>query len=158
MGFGIRVKRGVVFGLFCAAGLFSAQAMAGDNPKEIVRYRHTVMSGIGRNMKAMATIVKGKVSFVGHVRHEAAAINELSQIVLDLFPPETAPGKVETDAKAEIWKNWDDFKAKAEALKTESAKLVEVSQKGDLSLIKAQFGKVGKTCGGCHERYREEED
>jgi cytochrome c556 len=35
------------------------------------------------------------------------------------------------------------------------AKLVQVSKGGDEAAVKAQIGAVGKSCGGCHETFRE---
>jgi len=44
--------------------------------------------------------------------------------------------------------------ASAQAFETGSANLVSVSQSGDLSAIKAQFGEVAKSCKGCHDKFR----
>jgi cytochrome c556 len=40
-------------------------------------------------------------------------------------------------------------------MQSEIAKLVAVSKGGDEAAVKAQLGATGKTCGGCHEDFRE---
>ena len=43
---------------------------------------------------------------------------------------------------------------RAQAFEAGSAKLVSVSQGGDLNAIKAQFGEVAKSCKSCHDMFR----
>ena len=54
-----------------------------------------------------------------------------------------------------IWQEWDGYVAGAEKLAEESAKLIEAANHGaDEAAARAQYAKVGKTCGTCHDRYR----
>jgi cytochrome c556 len=69
-----------------------------------------------------------------------------------LFPAGSDKG--DTKAKASIWSNMDDFKAKGAAFATESAKLVAVAATGDAGAVKKQFGATGATCKACHESYK----
>ena len=59
-----------------------------------------------------------------------------------------------TEALPAIWTDADGFAAAVQALQTESAALIEAANGDDFDAFKAQFGKVGGTCGGCHDGYR----
>ena len=57
-------------------------------------------------------------------------------------------------AKAEIWQEKDDFKAKANDLKGAARKLANAAKAMDSEQVKVQYKAVGKACGSCHKRYR----
>lgn len=76
----------------------------------------------------------------------------MASIASEAFKKEITAGK--TDAKAEIWKEWDKFAAGFEALGQEAMKLAEVAQKNDAEAIAAQAKKLGEACGSCHKPYR----
>ena len=61
----------------------------------------------------------------------------------------------DSEAKPEIWDNWSEFEEKFNTLQMESEKLAGVAAKGDRSATLSQFKNTGKTCGGCHKKYRE---
>ena len=42
-------------------------------------------------------------------------------------------------------------------LENEAHKLYTVAQSGDEAAVKAQIGAVGKSCGGCHESFRQKQ-
>ena len=70
----------------------------------------------------------------------------------DAFKKNIATGK--TDAKPEIWKEWDKFTADANAMEREAAELAKVAQSGNMEAISAQVKKLGDACGSCHKPYR----
>jgi len=61
----------------------------------------------------------------------------------------------DSEAKPEIWDNWSEFEEKFKALQMESEKLADVAAKGDRAATLSQFQNTGKTCGGCHKKFRE---
>ena len=77
-----------------------------------------------------------------------------------LFPEGTGKGSgLDTDALPVIWEKWSDFQAAAQRFETESAKLAEVAQNGDMTAIAQQVAALGKNaCGSCHETFREKDD
>ncbi|SMX30654.1 c-type cytochrome [Actibacterium lipolyticum] len=116
---------------------------------EAVKARMESMSAIGSSMKALGKMAKGEANFdAGRAELAVATIVEQAEAVPALFKaPETDP---ETEAKPEIWSNWDDFVAKSEAL-------VGVAQSVDtnsLTGVQAGLGKIGGTCKACHSDYR----
>lgn len=135
-----------------AAGI--GMASAADESENVIKYRQNVMRSIGGHTGAIAAVVKGEVSFGGHVAAHAESLAAMSETVIDLFPEGTLTG-AETRAKPEIWQDWDDFRAKADDLQAAAGNLVQVvNGGGDLAAIETAFGDVGKACGGCHRPYR----
>jgi cytochrome c556 len=143
---------------------FATTAWSGDekpapaSPQTaIVKYRHNVMEGMAKHMGAAGAIVKGEVTgrnadLVGH----AEALHALGRDLPGLFPDGTGPDNkaLKTDAKPEVWTKKADFETASKKYLDETAKLVEVAKGGDLEAFKAQFGAVGKSCGGCHDNFR----
>ena len=62
--------------------------------------------------------------------------------------------KGDTTLNAAVFAQQAEFKAGAQTFEASTAKLVSVSEGGDLSAIKAQFGEVAKSCKGCHKQFR----
>ncbi len=61
--------------------------------------------------------------------------------------PETDP---RSEARPEIWNNWDDFVA-LNAATLDAARTIDVSSAGGLS---AGLIALGRACSACHDRYR----
>lgn len=88
------------------------------------------------------------------VKLNAEKLVQVAQGSGPLFPPGSDVG--DTKAKASIWSNMDDFKAKGAAFNAESAKLVQLAATGDAAAVKKQFAAVGGTCKACHDSYKAE--
>lgn len=123
-------------------------------------YRELVFQGLGNHMRSLSTFVKGKLDprtddLVAHSK----AMHELSRLVPHVFPEGTGPDVIpSTEALSNIWTDPSGFAEKAQALQTETAALVDLASGDDFDAFKAQFGKVGGTCGACHDGYRKDED
>lgn len=132
----------------------SSSAGASDNDKA-VEYRQSVMNIFYWNSAHMGAMAKGKVpfdqeAFKSHADDLAAAA---AMDILRGFPEDSVTD--ESDAKDEIWLDWDDFGSKLEAMRTASAKLAEVAAGGDEAATKAQFDETRKACKGCHDAYKQ---
>jgi cytochrome c556 len=117
-----------------------------------VQYRQSVMKANGGHMGAIAAIMKNKLPYVTNIVAHAQAIQMTSTVVEDAFKKEITEGK--TDAKPEIWQDWDKFVAAAKAMGEESGKLADVAQAGDMAAIEAQVKELGTSCGGCHKPFK----
>jgi cytochrome c556 len=124
------------------------------DPAKIVAYRQSIMGAAGKRMKAASMVVKGDIPRPQDLPAHAAALHDLGVGLTDLFPPGTDPSKVKTEAKPEVWSDFEKFKAAAQAYETESQKLVDISKTNDLAAYQQQFGVVGKACGSCHDGFR----
>ena len=85
-------------------------------------------------------------------------MHEMSKLIGELFPAGSGPDGHETRALPAIWESPEEFQAAVTAFQEQSAALVEVAAGGDMEAIKAQFMKVGGTCGDCHDAYRAEDE
>jgi cytochrome c556 len=75
-----------------------------------------------------------------------------STVIEDAFEKEIAAGK--TDAKPDIWQDWEKFVAATKKLSEESGQLAQVAQSGDMAAIGDQVKALGKACGDCHKPFR----
>ncbi len=147
-------------GLACMIAAFVLGVGAGaapqpaDKPENIVKYRLAVQQSLGRIMGAMGDVVKGKVSFASRLPDQALALNLSTKGLVEMFPAGTGADRLKTRARPEIWRDWDTFRATAEKLVAETAKLVEVSKSGGFEAFKAQYKAVGKVCSACHKPFR----
>ena len=117
-----------------------------------IENRQKVMQAQGANMGAISGIIKNKLPFQHHIATHAREIQRSSTLIADSFRKQITEGK--TDAKSEIWKEWDKFTAAAKELEQESGKLAEVAQGNDMEAIEAQVKKLAGACGNCHKPYR----
>ena len=136
----------------------AAAAPATDAPEAVVGYRHQVMEGAAKHMKAASMIVKGEITRPEDMVLHAAALHGVAKAVPTLFPKGTEPAAIASDSKPEVWTNWDDFLVKNQAYEDATAKLLAFANAGDLDGFKGQFREVGMSCGGCHDAYRVDED
>jgi cytochrome c556 len=123
---------------------------------DAIEYRQAAFEVLVWNFAPMGAMVKGKIPFDAKTFAERAAnVAFLSKMPLEGFIPGSDKG--ETEAKPEIWQNWDDFKAKMDNLQKETAKLAEVAKTATkVEEVAEQFGETGKVCKGCHDKYRED--
>lgn len=151
------LKRSTLIALGGAAALAAVAANAGDNTA--YDYRHAAMELIGHNFGPMAMMAGGDIPW-DDARMAAYGKDLATLTTIDLLRgfPEGSLGGGETKAKPEIWKDFEDFKSKLDAFKTEAAKLGPIAASGDRKAIGEQIGATGKTCKGCHDKYKEKDE
>ena len=73
-----------------------------------------------------------------------------------LFGPGTDKdvGAQKTRVKPEFFTQQDKVREAAMNFNKEANELAKVAATGDVEAIKAQFGKTGGTCKGCHDQFR----
>ncbi|WML90347.1 c-type cytochrome [Thiothrix lacustris] len=134
----------------------SAMADEEKSPEEqAISYRQGAFTMIKHHFGPMAAMVKGDVEFnAAEFTKNAEAVAALSKFPINGFVAGSYSG--ETEAKADIELNAEDFKKKMETFQVEAATLAEVAKGGDMAAIKPQFGKVGESCKACHKEYKED--
>src|SRR5262245_65868238 len=110
----------------------SVVAQAQDD-EAFIQYRQKVMTSNGANMGAIGDILKNKLPYQSHIGVHAQEIQRMSTLISGAFKKDVAAGK--TDAKPEIWKEWDKFTAAADAMGREAAELATVVQSGNMEAI-----------------------
>ena len=125
-------------------------ALAQQDP---IAARRALMKANGDEAKAGAAMAKGEAPFdLAKARKMFSTFEDAAAKAPSLFPDNSKTGG-DTAAKAEIWENIDDFKARLVKLGTDSKAALESVT--DLETFKAAFGNIGKNdCAGCHEKYR----
>ncbi len=111
--------------------------------------RQDIMKTMGKNAKILGEMAGGKTAF-----DQAAADAAKAEL---LAAAGEIPAKFETqamdddsEAKPEIWTNWEDFVAKSEALASAAGAIDTAS----VETIGAGMANVGAACGACHKAYR----
>ncbi|MBI2318617.1 MAG: cytochrome c [Betaproteobacteria bacterium] len=133
---------------------FSLNALAQAKPDVMVKQRQAAMTLQGKYFGPLAGMAQGKVPFNANVvARNAEFLGALSQMPWDGFDASTSG--VKSAALPAIWNDMAKFKSAQELLQGNVAKLVAASKGGNEGAIKAAIGDVGKSCGGCHDNFRE---
>jgi cytochrome c556 len=136
--------------MICVA-LLSTAVFAQDDAAYL-QNRQKVMQAIGGHMGAIGAIMKNQLPYQNTIAVHALSLQMTSRVIEEAFEKEITTGK--TDAKADIWQDWDKFVAAAKTMGEESGTLARMAQSGDMAAIGAQVKAVGKACGGCHKPFR----
>jgi cytochrome c556 len=113
--------------------------------------RKAALKEIGGATGSLSKIVKGEAPFDNAAVQSALKTIETKSIDLKgLFGDDTKTGETNTlpvafEKKADLLARFDKMAA--------DAKAVAAAVK-DEATLKAEFGKVGANCGGCHKEYR----
>lgn len=138
---------GLAVAVLCAGGMAVKPAHA-----DAVKDRVAAMKSISKANKTLREAAKKGDK--AEVKKQAMAIAATAEKIPSLFPKGTGRDKLDpkvTRAKPEIWAKWDDFKARAETLKSMAVQIASAADKGDMKLAAAG---VNRACGGCHKQFR----
>jgi cytochrome c556 len=103
-------------------------------------------------MGGIGDILKEGLPYKANIAQHAAAINATAKNMVAAFEKNVAAGA--TDAKADIWKDWNDFKDGVSALEQASAKLMQVAASGNMAMTGDAVKALGAACGDCHKPFR----
>jgi cytochrome c556 len=148
----------VAVALAVALGSLAGFAAAQAKPDVMVKQRQSAMTLIGKYWGPIAGMASGKVSPYNAdvVSRNATYLENLAQMPWDGFHENTKDEK-NTKALPAIWSEKAKFDDLAQRLQTETAKLGELARKKDEAGVKQQYAAVGKTCGSCHESFRQKQ-
>jgi cytochrome c556 len=133
--------------------LFATPTFADEEMDQAqIKYRQTLMGGVGANMGGIGTILKNQLNLPGHVESHARQIAESSKLVAAAFKANLSAGA--TDAKPEIWADWADFEKAIADLDAAANALADAAASGDGAAIGPAVKGLGKSCGGCHDSFR----
>lgn len=141
--------------LMLGAG-YSLSAFSQVKPETLVKQRQAAMTLQGKYWGPLGGMAQGKVPYDANtVARNASYLEVLSKMPWDGFAPSTKD--VKSAALPAVFTDTAKFKEAQDRLQSEIAKLVSVSKSGDEAAVKAQLAATGKTCGGCHETFREKQ-
>lgn len=147
----------VVAGLAVALGAgAAATALAQVKPDVLVKQRQSAMTLVGKYFGPLGGMLKGAVPYdAAVVARNAGYLEVLAKMPWDGFAESTKGEK--SRALPAVWTDAAKFKQAQDQMQTALANLVTVSKGGDEAKVKAAIGDVGKTCGGCHDNFREKQ-
>lgn len=133
-----------------------AQAQQAPKPEQLIKWRQSAYQVVAWNSGRIKAALDGSFNKDEVVR-AANAIAAIANAGLGaLYAPGTDKGKGwrETTAKPEIWAPGSKIGEHAAAFSTEATELARVAGTGDAVLIKAQYGKLTRTCKACHDDFK----
>lgn len=138
------IAKGVFVASLALAGFAYAEA---SDPT--VKARQEVMEILGKNAKILGEMAGGKTAYDAAAAEAAKAemIAAAGEVAAKFEPQATDP---DSEAKPEIWANWDDFVKKAGALSAAAGALDVASAES----IGAGMAGIGGACKDCHTAYR----
>jgi len=152
-------KRLLLAGLaFALAAGVAQTAFAQAKPEVLVKQRQAAMTLQGKYFGPLAGMAQGKVPYNAEtVAFNSAMLDALSRMPWDGFAAASKDATVKTAALPAIWSEPAKFQEAQDNFHKAVQNLVSVSRGGDEAAQKAAIGGVGKTCGGCHQNFREKQ-
>ena len=137
-----------------ALGGVALEALAQAKPDVLVKQRQAAMTLQGKYLGPIGGMLKGNIPYNADVvAVNATFLENLARMPWDGFDPSTKGEK--SKAKPEVFTDSAKFKAAADTLEAETAKLGAVARAKNEAGVRAAFGGVAKACGACHDAYRE---
>ncbi|MCL9999298.1 MAG: cytochrome c [Erythrobacter sp.] len=132
----------------------AAAKPAGEVPP-IIKEREENFEAIGAAFKAIRGQLDADAPDFALIAAKATDINTRAQAIPNHFPASTSTADgFKTEALPAIWEKPEEFKAAAQKLVDESAKLVSLAPGGDKAAVAAQAMAMGGACKGCHDKFR----
>ena len=129
--------------------------MAHGGATGIVKERMDAMGVISDNMKLIGQMLKGQQEYsLSEIAAAASRIADHSgKEITRLFPEGSTNSP--SEAKPEIWLDWQTFGNEAKELKLTAEALSDVANAGaDKKEVAIAFGALANTCKTCHEQFR----
>ena len=139
--------------LSIAGTSFAQQTM---KPEDMIKLRKAAMGFQAWNMGK----IKANLDGTFNKEQVIAAANAVAAVadsgIGALFAPGTEKdaGNQKTRLKPEFFQQPDKAKEVSMNYVKEASELAKVAATGDMAAIKAQFGKTGGTCKGCHDDFQ----
>ncbi len=144
----MKLLKAFAIGAVLAASAAYAQDAEPTDPNAIARSQ--LMKIVGMNTGILGNMAGGKEPYdAAKAEGAKAALIDASTKIEATFM-EQGGADAASEAKPEIWANWDDFLVKAKALGT-AAGAVDVAS---AESIGAGMGAIGGACKDCHTTYR----
>ncbi len=144
----MKLIKAFAIGAVLAASAAYAQDAEPTDPNAIARSE--LMKIVGMNTGILGNMAGGKEPYdAAKAEGAKAALIDASTKIEATFM-EQGGADPATEAKPEIWVNWEDFLVKAKALGT-AAGAVDVAS---VESIGAGMGAIGGACKDCHTTYR----
>ncbi len=142
-----------------SVSLVSGSAVAQVKPEDAIKFRQSGYTFMAWNMGRIKSNVDGAFN-KDEVIKAANSIQAVANSGMGaLYLPGTDKGKgwKDTRVKSELFTDKEGVGKVGMAFVKEANELAKVAATGDAAAVKVQFGKVGETCKGCHDKFRVDE-
>src|SRR5262249_5567762 len=124
-------------------------------PADIVKERQRGLKKVGAALKLIRDELRGGAPDATKVRVASADITRAASAIESWFPTRTGPDSgVKTDAKTEVWTDAVGFAAARDTFVREASRWAELGDGGDAAAWNEAATSLGKSCKGCHDKYR----
>lgn len=159
-----RMKLAVIasLGMMVLTGSVVADEAEGEEAlkraSKVVERREAVMGLMGWSAGPMVGMIKEQAPYDAEAfARQARRMAALSEMVGDLFKADVRKFDLHTEAKPELWDDYEDFARLAQELVASSKSLVVASEAGDLDVARKAFTAVADDCKACHDKYKEDD-
>jgi cytochrome c556 len=142
----LRFVLGFAFAIAATGALLAHEGATG-----IVKERMEGMETLGRVAKTITRRIESNRNLAA-IKDDAAKLTEIATRIPVLFP--TGTNDKPSDAKSEIWQQWDVFVDRARRLELATGQLGQIAASGDPRAIARQFAVVADACTACHDTFR----
>ena len=141
---------------FALAGSAFAAGHISEDAARAMKARQSHMTLYSFNLATVGGMAQEKIPYDAAAAASAAnSLAALANMDQSAYWVEGSDNTVEgSKALPLIWTDMAGFEAKQQELATAATALAAVAGDG-LDALKAAFGPVGQSCGGCHRTYRE---
>lgn len=134
----------------------SVLAQQAPKPETLIKWRQSAFQVVAWNTGRIKNSLEGQYN-KEEVQRAANAISGIANAGLGaLFAPGSEQGKGwhDTTTKPELFKDGKRFAELGGNFSKEATELASVANSGDVAAIKAQFGKLQRTCKACHDDFK----
>lgn len=142
-----------------SVSLVSGSAVAQVKPEDAIKWRQSGYAFMAWNMGRIKANVDGTYN-KDEVIKAANAIQAIANSGMGaLYLPGTDKGKgwKDTRVKPELFTDKEGVGKVATNFVQQANEMAKVAAAGDAAAAKAQFGKLGESCKGCHDKFRVDE-
>ena len=136
----------------------TAMAQQAPKPEQLIKWRQSAYQVLAWNTGRVKSNVEGTYNKEDVIKAANLIAAIANSGLGSLYAPGTETGKgwKDTTVKPELF---TDKKAGevAAAFNKEANELARVAQSGDVTLVKAQLGKLQGTCKACHDDFRKKD-
>ena len=149
------IRSTLLMGTALLAKTFGMALAAGAPAEQTIKARQVHLKDLGAAFKEVRDQLRSSRPDMAQLNSASGQIAALATQMSDWFPQGSGPeSRVKTDAKPEIWSAPAGFEKALKNFQAEAPKLRELAAANDVGGIKAQVGKLGGACKGCHDNYR----
>ena len=120
----------------------------------VIDYRQAQMKQLGGAMRTLGAFAKGDLADLGKARAAAATLTRAGASMPHLWPAGTAVGVGESNTRASLWKERDQFARRVAQFQAAARDLNGAAAGGQRTDVARRLGAVGASCKACHDEWQ----